>query len=110
LAYMGKKRTGEDRIWEIWGRRQQGRTEYGKYGEEENRGRAGDMGKKRTGEDRIWYMYGEEENRVGQNMKDMEKKGTGEDRIGEIRREQGGQNMGDLGTKRTGEDNRILDI
>jgi hypothetical protein len=81
---------GDDIIWEIWGRRQQGRTKYGRYGEEENRGRAGDMGKKRTGEDRIWEiwgrgeqgrteygMYGEEENRRGQNMGDMGKKSTG---------------------------------
>jgi hypothetical protein len=34
----GKKGTGEDRIWEIWRRREQGRTEYGRYGEEGNRG------------------------------------------------------------------------
>jgi hypothetical protein len=36
---MGKKRTGEDnKIWDIWGRREQGRTEYGRYGKEGNKG------------------------------------------------------------------------
>jgi hypothetical protein len=38
MGDMEKKGTGEDRIWEIWRRREQGRTEYGRYGEEENRG------------------------------------------------------------------------
>jgi hypothetical protein len=33
MGDMEKKGTGEDRIWEIWGRREQGRTEYGRYGE-----------------------------------------------------------------------------
>jgi hypothetical protein len=33
MGDMGKKRTGEDKIWEIRGRREQGRTEYGRYGE-----------------------------------------------------------------------------
>ncbi len=45
---------GDDIIWEIWGRREQGRTKYGRYGEEENRGgqNMGDMG---NGEGRgIW--------------------------------------------------------
>ncbi len=32
MGDMEKKGTGEDRIWEIWGRREQGRTEYGRYG------------------------------------------------------------------------------
>jgi hypothetical protein len=73
-----KKGTGEDRIWEKWRRREQGRTtKFEIYGEEENRGEQQNLG----------YMG--KKNRAGQNMGDMEKKGTGEDRIWEMRREQG---------------------
>jgi hypothetical protein len=37
MGDMEKKRKGEDRIWEIWKRREQGRIEYGRYGKEGNR-------------------------------------------------------------------------
>jgi hypothetical protein len=58
---MEKKRTGEDRIWQIWGKREQGRIEYGRYGEVENRGGQQNMRKKRTGEDIIWQIWGRRE-------------------------------------------------
>ncbi len=61
MADMGTKRTDEDRIWEIWKRWEQGRIEYGRNGEEENRGGQQNlvyMGKNRTGEDKIWEIWG----------------------------------------------------
>ncbi len=87
MGDVGKKMTGEDKIWEIWGRREQGRTEYGRYGKEENRlgQNMGDMEKKRTREDNRFGIYGEEENRGGQqNLGYMGKKRTEEDKIWEI--------------------------
>jgi hypothetical protein len=77
MGDMEKKRSGEDRIWEIWRRREQRRTEYGRYGEEENRG-----GHNRGGHNMA--DMGEEENRGGPNIGDMEKKRTGEDIIWKI--------------------------
>ncbi len=70
MGDMRKKRTGKDRIWELWERGRgrgggygegTGRTEHGRFGDEENRGgqqNLGYMGKKRTGEDKIWEMWG----------------------------------------------------
>ncbi len=56
MGDMRKKITGEDKIWEIWRRREQGRIEYVRHGEVENRGGQQNMRKKRTGEDIIWEI------------------------------------------------------